>query len=206
MVVTRRRSGRAPAYSVELPAEPFSLFAFAAGLFPIAFAGQGLLDPEFLPRLQVECVSLDLLDDVLLQHLPLEAPERVLQRLAFLKSYLCQIASPINTNCDLVIPISVPFSAAARGRLFRTPQSAGLDIEIACSRINRLVNHQRHISAVFGALADATRRRILVLLSSRGETAGGALSKASRISPMRGPRCCRTQANGSPSARRAGGD
>jgi hypothetical protein len=51
-----------------------------------------LLDPEFLPWLQVKGVSLDPLDDVLRQHLSLEAAERILKRLAFLELYLSQAA------------------------------------------------------------------------------------------------------------------
>jgi DNA-binding transcriptional ArsR family regulator len=45
-----------------------------------------------------------------------------------------------------------------------------------------LVNNQKQISAIFAALADPTRRRILVRLSS-GESPVTALSKPFRISP-----------------------
>ena len=48
--------------------------------------------------------------------------------------------------------------------------------------INGLVNNQRHITAVFGALADPRRRRILLSLSTGGETPVNALSKPFRIS------------------------
>src|ERR1017187_7364486 len=68
------------------------LLSLPASLFPIAFTGQCLLDAELLARLQVKGVSLDLLDDVLRQHLPLEAAERILKRLAFLELYLSQAA------------------------------------------------------------------------------------------------------------------
>ena len=49
-----------------------SLLSLPASLLSIAFAGQRLLDTEFLPRLQVKGVSLDFPDNVLLQNLPLE--------------------------------------------------------------------------------------------------------------------------------------
>jgi DNA-binding transcriptional ArsR family regulator len=48
--------------------------------------------------------------------------------------------------------------------------------------INRLVNHQQRVTAVFSALADPTRRRILARLSGQGESAVAALSKPFRIS------------------------
>ena len=70
------------------------LLSLPASLLPIAFAGQRLLDAELLARLQVEGVPFDFPDDVLLQNLPLEAAERVLQRLAFLELYLSQVAPP----------------------------------------------------------------------------------------------------------------
>lgn len=45
-----------------------------------------------------------------------------------------------------------------------------------------MVNNQKKISAVFAALADPTRRRILVRLSERGEGPVTALAKPFRIS------------------------
>jgi hypothetical protein len=70
---------------------PAPLFAVSARLFAEAFPSQCLLDAELLPRLQVERVSLDFLDDVFLQNFPFKSAERVLQRLAFLKPYFSQI-------------------------------------------------------------------------------------------------------------------
>ena len=70
------------------------LLNLPAILLSIAFAGQRLFDAEFLTRLQVESVSLDFPDDVLLQNLPLEAAERIFQRLAFLEPYLGQMVPP----------------------------------------------------------------------------------------------------------------
>jgi DNA-binding transcriptional ArsR family regulator len=46
-----------------------------------------------------------------------------------------------------------------------------------------LVNNQNRITAVFAALADPTRRRILVGLSTRGESPVTALAKPFHISP-----------------------
>jgi DNA-binding transcriptional ArsR family regulator len=45
-----------------------------------------------------------------------------------------------------------------------------------------MVNNQRRITAIFAALADPTRRRILVRLSSGGEGPVTALAKPFRIS------------------------
>ena len=46
-----------------------------------------------------------------------------------------------------------------------------------------MVNKQNQVSAIFAALADSTRRRILVRLSARGETPVTVLAKPFRISP-----------------------
>jgi len=46
-----------------------------------------------------------------------------------------------------------------------------------------MVNKQNQVTAIFAALADPTRRRILVRLSARGETPVTALAKPFRISP-----------------------
>src|ERR1019366_2931909 len=70
------------------------LLRLSARLLAVAFTGQGLFDPEFLARLQVEGVPFDLSDDVLLQNLSLEAAERVLHRLAILELYLSQRPPP----------------------------------------------------------------------------------------------------------------
>jgi DNA-binding transcriptional ArsR family regulator len=46
-----------------------------------------------------------------------------------------------------------------------------------------LVNNQKQITAVFAALADPTRRRIVARLANREECAVTALAKPFRISP-----------------------
>jgi|SRR4249919_2719386 DNA-binding transcriptional ArsR family regulator len=46
-----------------------------------------------------------------------------------------------------------------------------------------MVNKQSRVTAIFAALADPTRRRILVRLSERGESPVTALAKPFRISP-----------------------
>ena len=68
-----------------------SLFDFPAGLLPVSFAGQCLLDPELLTRLEVEGVTLYLLNNVLLLDFALEAAKGVFQSLALLKLYFSQI-------------------------------------------------------------------------------------------------------------------
>jgi len=71
---------------------PAVLLSFQTSLLPIALTGQRGFDSALLSRLQVKGVSFDLLDDVFIQYFSLEAVERVLQRLAFLESYLSQMA------------------------------------------------------------------------------------------------------------------
>src|SRR6266568_2294656 len=61
------------------------LLNLPAILLPVSFAGQRLLGPELLARLQIEGVPLDFLDDVLLLDLSLEAAKGVFQRFALLK-------------------------------------------------------------------------------------------------------------------------
>jgi DNA-binding transcriptional ArsR family regulator len=48
--------------------------------------------------------------------------------------------------------------------------------------INAMVNNQKKITAIFAALADPTRRRILVRLSTSGEGPVTALAKPFRVS------------------------
>ena len=50
----------------------------------------GFLHALVLARFEVKGVTLDLLDDVFLLHLPLEATKGILQRLALLQSNFCQ--------------------------------------------------------------------------------------------------------------------
>ena len=70
-----------------------SLFDFPARLLPVSFAGQGLLDPELLTRLEVEGVTLHFLNNVLLLDLTLEAAKGVFESLALLKFYFRQTAN-----------------------------------------------------------------------------------------------------------------
>jgi len=49
--------------------------------------------------------------------------------------------------------------------------------------INRMVNDSRRVTAIFSALSDPTRRRILTSLSGGGEAPVSALSKPFHISP-----------------------
>ena len=61
------------------------LFDFPATLLPVPFAGERLLHPFLFTRLQIEGMPFDFFNDVFLLHLPLEAPERVLQSFTFLE-------------------------------------------------------------------------------------------------------------------------
>jgi DNA-binding transcriptional ArsR family regulator len=57
-----------------------------------------------------------------------------------------------------------------------------LTSEISCHTFNAVVNKQERVSAVFAALADPTRRRIVQHLSEQGESRVTALAKPFRIS------------------------
>jgi hypothetical protein len=60
------------------------LLGFSPELFPVALASQRLLRPALVPGLEIERVFLDVLDDVLLLHLPLESAESALNGLPLL--------------------------------------------------------------------------------------------------------------------------
>ena len=64
-----------------------SSFASERGLYTFLFAG-----------LQVEGVALDLLDNVFLLHLALEATQSILEGLTLLKSNFCQTDTPPNPS------------------------------------------------------------------------------------------------------------
>jgi len=70
----------------------------------------------------------------------------------------------------------VPFQDSWRG-------SDSLTGSLPDSIINKLVNNQKLTTAIFAALADPTRRRLLVRLSGSGERQVAALAKPFRISP-----------------------
>jgi hypothetical protein len=66
------------------------LLDFPATFLPVSFACQCLLDPQFLARLQIERVALDLFNNVFLLHFAFEAPEGVFQGFTVLESYFSQ--------------------------------------------------------------------------------------------------------------------
>jgi hypothetical protein len=61
-----------------------------ACLLPVTLPRQCFLDALPLTGLQVEGVTLDFLDDVLLLHLPLKTTQCIFERLAFLHTNLSQ--------------------------------------------------------------------------------------------------------------------
>src|SRR5262245_51620074 len=63
---------------------PVLLFRLPTELLAIALSRQSLLGPALVPRLQIERVLLDVLDDVFLLNLTLEAAKGALDGLAFL--------------------------------------------------------------------------------------------------------------------------
>ena len=72
--------------------------AVTAALFAVALACQRRFNSFFLARLQIESVSLDFLDNVLLKDLTLEAPERVLKGFTVLNVDLGQRITSFMTN------------------------------------------------------------------------------------------------------------
>jgi len=64
---------------------------FLTRFFSAALTGQRFFYALFFARLQVKGVTLDLLDDVFLLHLALEATQCIFEGLALLKSYFCQL-------------------------------------------------------------------------------------------------------------------
>jgi hypothetical protein len=70
------------------------LFDFPARFLPVSLAGKSRLNPFLFSRLQVERVPFDFLNDVFLLHFPLEATERVFQRLPVLESDFSQLKTP----------------------------------------------------------------------------------------------------------------
>ena len=78
---------------------PFAaLVLFFPRLFASTLARESGLNTLFLAGLQVEGVALDLLDNVFLLHLALEAAQSVLEGFTLLKSYFCQTDTPPNPS------------------------------------------------------------------------------------------------------------
>jgi hypothetical protein len=67
-------------------AAQWKLVLFFASLLAAAFTSQRFLHALLFARLQVEGVTLDLLDDVFLLHLAFEAAQRILERFSLLES------------------------------------------------------------------------------------------------------------------------
>ena len=74
--------------------DPQNLVLFLARFLTSAFARQGGLHTLFLARFQVKGVTLDLLNDVFLLYLTLEAAQRVLEGFPLLKPNFRQTAHP----------------------------------------------------------------------------------------------------------------
>ena len=83
------------------------LVQFPALLFTTAFTSEGLFRPALVTRLQIERVLLDILDDIFLLHLPLEAAQGAFDGFAFLDFYFSQALSTpspagivLSSNCS----------------------------------------------------------------------------------------------------------
>jgi hypothetical protein len=94
-----------------LPYRPtwLTLFDLPATLLPVSLARQCLLDTQFLARLQIKGMPLDLFNDVFLLHLTLEASERVFQGFTVLESYFSQTCDTSKPTTDL------PLTAIGKG-------------------------------------------------------------------------------------------
>src|SRR5688572_32866738 len=69
------------------------LVQFPALLFSASLTSEGLFRPALVTRLQIERVLLDILDDIFLLHLPLEAAQGAFDGFAFLDLYFSQALS-----------------------------------------------------------------------------------------------------------------
>ncbi len=74
------------------------LVLFFTYLLSRSFASQRGLHTLFLARFQVEGVALDLLDNVFLLYLTLEAAQRIFEGFTLLQSYFCQTDTPPNSS------------------------------------------------------------------------------------------------------------
>jgi len=74
------------------------LVLFFASLLAGSFASECGLHTLFLAGLQVKGVALDLLDNVFLLHLALEATQSILEGFALLKPNFCQTDTPPNSS------------------------------------------------------------------------------------------------------------
>lgn len=63
-------------------------------LLPGSLPSQGLLEAPLLARFQIVGMTLDILDDVLLLHLSLEAPEGAFQGLTIMNEDVCHFVPP----------------------------------------------------------------------------------------------------------------
>jgi len=75
-----------------------ALILFFTGLLASTLASERSFYTLFLARLQVEGVTLDLLDNVFLLHFALETTQSVLEGFPLLKSYFCQTDTPPNPS------------------------------------------------------------------------------------------------------------
>jgi hypothetical protein len=76
-----------------------ALLRLAPNLLAASLPGKRLLSPAFVTRFQIEGMLLDVLDDVFLLHLTLEASERTLDGLAFLDLYFSHaLKHPLTRN------------------------------------------------------------------------------------------------------------
>jgi hypothetical protein len=94
MALARDRvHGRVPADAGSLPSDEV-LLDFPPLFLTGALPREGLLGAALVAGLQVKGVFLDVLDDVFLLNLPLEAAQRALDRLAFLNFHFCHGDTP----------------------------------------------------------------------------------------------------------------
>jgi L-threonylcarbamoyladenylate synthase len=103
-------------------------------LLAAPFPRQGFFDSSFFPGFQVKRVFLDLLDDVFLLHLALEAAQSIFQRLTILKSHFRQnLNTPVSVvdyECPLaakgswIFNYSIPASQGHSSCAWGSPRGA----------------------------------------------------------------------------------
>jgi hypothetical protein len=92
-------------------------FGVSGTFLTVTLAGQSRLDAFLLSRLQVEGVTLDVLDDLFLQDLALKALERALQTLAFVNVNFSQreLTSASNADLNPSVPVFLDQRVRATG-------------------------------------------------------------------------------------------
>jgi hypothetical protein len=96
--VEQSRSGKSGSFLLNPHCSYASLILLFARFLASSLASESRLYTLLFAGLQVKGVSLDLLDNVFLLHLPLEAAQSILEGFSLLKPYFCQTDTPPDSS------------------------------------------------------------------------------------------------------------